>query len=159
MSENTPQPAAPQQPQFTQQAPAAQPAYGAPVEAPKKKWAAVTALVLGIISALTGIIVLGAFTAIPTVIFAIIALVMVKRGTGKGKVMAIISLVLVAVAMATFVLGNNVRAQKRAEREQMAREAIQKCESKEFVGAYYNEKDGKRYCAYGGWLYPVDDNK
>lgn len=159
MSENTPQPAAPQQPQFTQQAPAAQPAYGAPVEAPKKKWAAVTALVLGIISALTGIIVLGAFTAIPTVIFAIIALIMVKRGTGKGKVMAIISLVLVAVAMATFVLGNNVRAQKRAEREQMAREAIQKCESKEFVGAYYTEKDGKRYCAYGGWLYPVDDNK
>lgn len=159
MSENTPQPAAPQQPQFTQQAPAVQPAYGAPIEAPKKKWAAVTALVLGIISALTGIIILGAFTAIPTVIFAIIALVMVKRGTGKGKVMAIISLVLVAVAMATFVLGNNVRAQKRAEREQMAREAIQKCESKEFVGAYYTEKDGKRYCAYGGWLYPVDDNK
>ena len=37
MSENTPQPAAPQQPQFTQQAPAAQPASGAPVEAPKKE--------------------------------------------------------------------------------------------------------------------------
>ena len=159
MSENTPQPAAPQQPQFTQQAPAVQPVYGAPVEVPKKKRAAVTALVLGIISALTGIIILGAFTAIPTVIFAIIALVMVKRGTGKGKVMAIISLVLVAVAMVTFVLGNNVRAQKRAEREQMAREAIQKCESKEFVGAYYTEKDGKRYCAYGGWLYPVDNDK
>lgn len=160
MSENTPQPAAPQQPQFTQQAPAAQPASGAPVEAPKKKkWAAVTALVLGIISALTGIFVIGSFLTIPTIIFAVIALVMVKRGTGKGKVMAITSLVLVAVAMVTFVLGNNVRAQKRAEREQMAREAIQKCESKEFVGAYYTEKDGKRYCAYGGWLYPVDDNK
>ena len=159
MSENTPQPTAPQQPQFTQQAPAAQPASG-PVEAPKKKkWAAVTALVLGIISAITGFVILGAFIAIPTVIFAIIALVMVKRGTGKGKVMAIVSLVLVAVAMVTFVLGNNVRAQKRAEREQMAREAIQKCESKEFVGAYYTEKDGKRYCAYGGWLYPVDDDK
>ncbi|WP_424110065.1 hypothetical protein [Rothia mucilaginosa] len=58
MSENTPQPATPQQPQFTQQAPAVQPAHGAPVEAPKKKkWAAVTALVLGIISALTGIFV------------------------------------------------------------------------------------------------------
>lgn len=155
MSENTPQPAAPQQPQFTQQAPAAQPAYGAPVEAPKKKWAAVTALVLGIISALTGIIVLGAFTAIPTVIFAIIALVMVKRGTGKGKVMAIISLVLVAVAMATFVLGNNVRAQKRAEREQMAREAIQKCENHE-PGYYITEKDGKRYCNAGGWVYEMD---
>lgn len=159
MSENTPQPVAPQQPQFTQQAPAAQPAYGAPVEAPKKKWAAVTALVLGIISALTGILVIGSFLTIPTIIFAVIALVMVKNGTGKGKVMAIISLVLVAVAMVTFVLGNNVRAQKRAEREQMAREAIQKCESKEFVGAYYTEKDGKRYCAYGGWLYPVDNDK
>lgn len=160
MSKNTPQPAAPQQPQFTQQAPAAQPAYGAPVEAPKKKkWAAVTALVLGIISALTGFIILGAFTAVPTVIFAIIALVMVKRGTGKGKVMAIISLVLVAVAMVTFVLGNNVRAQRDARLKQRAQEAIQKCESKEFVGAYYTEKDGKRYCAYGGWLYPVDDDK
>ena len=159
MSENTPQPAAPQQPQFTQQAPAAQPA-SSPIEAPKKKkWAAVTALVLGIISAITGFVILGAFTAIPTVIFAIIALVMVKRGTGKGKVMAIVSLVLVVVAMVTFVLGNNVRAQKRAEREQMAREAIQKCESKEFVGAYYTEKDGKRYCAYGGWLYRVDNDK
>lgn len=160
MSENTPQPAAPQQPQFTQQAPAVQPAYGAPIEAPKKKkWAAVTALVLGIISALTGFIILGAFTAVPTVIFAIIALVMVKRGTGKGKVMAIISLVLVAVAMVTFVLGNNVRAERDARLKQRAQEAIQKCESKEFVGAYYTEKDGKRYCAYGGWLYPVDDDK
>ena len=160
MSENTPQPAAPQQPLFTQQAPAAQPAHGAPVEAPKKKkWAAVTALVLGIISALTGILVIGSFLTIPTIVFAVIALVMVKRGTGKGKVMAIVSLVLVVVAMVTFVLGNNVRAQKRAEREQMAREAIQKCESKEFVGAYYTEKDGKRYCAYGGWLYPVDNDK
>ena len=159
MSENTPQPAVPQQPQFTQQAPAAQPASG-PVEAPKKKkWAAVTALVLGIISALTGFIILGAFTAIPTVIFAIIALVMVKRGTGKGKVMAIVSLVLVAVAMVAFVLGNNVRAQRDARLKQRAQEAIQKCESKEFVGAYYTEKDGKRYCAYGGWLYPVDDDK
>ena len=70
MSENTPQSAAPQQPQFTQQAPAAQPAYGAPVEAPKKKkWAAVTALVLGIISALTGIFVIGSFLTIPTIIF------------------------------------------------------------------------------------------
>ena len=159
MSENTPQPAAPQQPQFTQQAPAAQPA-SSPVEAPKKKkWAAVTALVLGIISALTGIFVIGSFLTIPTIIFAVIALVMVKNGTGKGKVMAIVSLVLVVVAMVTFVLGNNVRAQKRAEREQMAREAIQKCESKEFVGAYYTEKDGKRYCAYGGWLYRVDNDK
>ena len=157
MSENTPQPAAPQQPQSTQQAPAAQPA-SSPVEAPKKKkWAAVTALVLGIISAITGFVILGAFTAIPTVIFAIIALVMVKRGTGKGKVMAIVLLVLVVVAMVTFVLGNNVRAQRDARLKQRAQEAIQKCESKEFVGAYYTEKDGKRYCAYGGWLYPVDN--
>lgn len=76
MSENTPQPAAPQQPQFTQQAPAAQPA-SSPVEAPKKKWAAVTALVLGIISALTGIFVIGSFLTIPTIIFAVIALIMV----------------------------------------------------------------------------------
>ena len=82
---------------------------------------------------------------------------MVKRGTGKGKAMAIISLVLVAVAMVTFVLGNNVRAERDARLKQRAQEAIQKCESKEFVGAYYTEKDGKRYCAYGGWLYPVDD--
>lgn len=99
MSENTPQPAAPQQPQFTQQAPAAQPAHGAPVEAPKKKkWAAVTALVLGIISALTGIFVIGSFLTVPTIIFAVIALVMVKNGTGKGKGMAITALVLVLVA-------------------------------------------------------------
>ena len=91
MSENTPQPAAPQQPQFTQQAPATQSAYGAPVEAPKKKWAAVTALVLGIISALTGIFVIGSFLTIPTIIFAVIALVMVKNGTGKGKGMATVS--------------------------------------------------------------------
>ena len=98
MSENTPQPAAPQQPQFTQQAPAAQPAYGAPVEAPKKKWAAVTALVLGIISALTGIFVIGSFLTIPTIIFAVIALVMVKNGTGAGKGMAITALVLVLVS-------------------------------------------------------------
>ena len=80
MSENTPQPAAPQQPQFTQQAPAVQPAYGAPVEAPKKKWAAVTALVLGIISALTGIFVIGSFLTIPTIIFAVIGLFRVECG-------------------------------------------------------------------------------
>lgn len=98
MSENTPHPVAPQQPQFTQQAPAVQPASG-PVEAPnKKKWAAVTALVLGIISALTGIFVIGSFLTIPTIIFAVIALVMVKNGTGKGKGMAIAALVLVLVA-------------------------------------------------------------
>ena len=94
MSENTPQPTAPQQPQFAQQAPA---------EAPKKKWAAVTALVLGIISALTGIFVIGSFLTIPTIVFAVIALVMVKNGTGKGKGMAITALVLVLVAyIATF---------------------------------------------------------
>ena len=78
MSENTPHPVAPQQSQFTQQAPAVQPASG-PVEAPKKKkWAAVTALVLGIISALTGIFVIGSFLTIPTIIFAVIALVMLS---------------------------------------------------------------------------------
>ncbi|WP_455118574.1 hypothetical protein [Rothia mucilaginosa] len=37
MSENTPQSAAPQQPQFTQQAPAAQPAYGAPSRHRKRR--------------------------------------------------------------------------------------------------------------------------
>ena len=158
MSENTPQPAAPQQPQFTQQAPTVQPAHGAPVEAPKKKWAAVTALVLGIISALTGILVLGAFTAIPTVIFAIIALV--RPSAAPARARSWLSFARAGRGCdGHLVLGNNVRAQKRAEREQMAREAIQKCESKEFVGAYYTEKDGKRYCAYGGWLYPVDNDK
>lgn len=118
MSENTPQPAAPQQPQFTQQAPAVQPAYGTPVEAPKKKWAAVTALVLGIISALTGIFVIGSFLTIPTIIFAVIALVMVKNGTGKGKGMAIAALVLVLVAyIATFAFFRFVRRTLKSNRE------------------------------------------
>ena len=155
MSENTPQPAAPQQPQFTQQAPAAQPASG-PVEAPKKKkWAAVTALVLGIISALTGFIILGAFTAIPTVIFAIIALVMVKRGTGKGKGMAIAALVLVLVAyIATFAFFQ-IRAANLEKSNREAREVIQKCENHE-PGYYIIEKDGKRYCNAGGWVYEMD---
>lgn len=156
MSENTPQPAAPQQPQFTQQAPAAQPAYGAPVEAPKKKkWAAVTALVLGIISALTGFIILGAFTAVPTVIFAIIALVMVKRGTGKGKGMAIAALALVLVAyIATFAFFQ-IRAANLEKSNREAREVIQKCENHE-PGYYIIEKDGKRYCNAGGWVYEMD---
>ena len=146
MSENTPQPAAPQQPQFTQQAPA---------EAPKKKWAAVTALVLGIISALTGFIILGAFTAIPTVIFAVIALVMVKRGTGKGKVMAIVSLVLVVVAMVTFFAFFQIRAANLEKSNREAREVIQKCENHE-PGYSITEKDGKRYCNAGGWVYEMD---
>lgn len=156
MSENTPQPAAPQQPQFTQHAPAVQPASGAPVEAPKKKkWAAVTALVLGIISALTGFIILGAFTAIPTVIFAIIALVMVKRGTGKGKGMAIAALVLVLVAyIATFAFFQ-IRAANLEKSNREAREVIQKCENHE-PGYYIIEKDGKRYCNAGGWVYEMD---
>ena len=147
MSENTPQPTAPQQPQFTQQA---------PVEAPKKKkWAAVTALVLGIISALTGFIILGAFTAIPTVIFAVIALVMVKRGTGKGKVMAIAALVLVLVAyIATFAFFQ-IRAANLEKSNREAREVIQKCENYE-PGYYIIEKDGKRYCNAGGWVYEMD---
>ena len=140
MSENTPHPVAPQQPQFTQQAPAVQPASG-PVEAPKKKkWAAVTALVLGIISALTGIFVIGSFLTIPTIIFAVIALVMVKNGTGKGKGMAIAALVLVLVAyIATFAFF----------------QIIQKCENHE-PGYYIIEKDGKRYCNAGGWVYEMD---
>ena len=155
MSENTPQPAAPQQPQFTQQAPAAQPA-SSPVEAPKKKkWAAVTALVLGIISALTGIFVIGSFLTIPTIIFAVIALVMVKNGTGKGKGMAIAALVLVLVAyIATFAFFQ-IRAANLQKSEQQAREVIQKCENHE-PGYYITEKDGKRYCNAGGWVYEMD---
>ena len=156
MSENTPQPTAPQQPQFTQQAPAVQPAYGTPVEAPKKKkWAAVTALVLGIISALTGIFVIGSFLTIPTIIFAVIALVMVKNGTGKGKGMAIAALVLVLVAyIATFAFFQ-IRAANLQKSEQQAREVIQKCENHE-PGYYITEKDGKRYCNAGGWVYEMD---
>lgn len=155
MSENTPQPAAPQQPQFTQQAPAAQPASG-PVEAPKKKkWAAVTALVLGIISALTGIFVIGSFLTIPTIVFAVIALVMVKNGTGKGKGMAIAALVLVLVAyIATFAFFQ-IRAANLEKSNREAREVIQKCENNE-PGYYIIEKDGKRYCNAGGWVYEMD---
>ena len=119
MSENTPQPAAPQQPQFTQQAPA---------EAPKKKWAAVTALVLGIISALT---------------------------TGKGKGMAITALVLVLVAyIATFAFFQ-IRAANLEKSNREAREVIQKCENHE-PGYSITEKDGKRYCNAGGWVYEMD---
>ena len=156
MSENTPQPAAPQQPQFTQQTPAAQPAYGAPVEVPeKKKWAAVTALVLGIISALTGIFVIGSFLTIPTIIFAVIALVMVKNGTGAGKGMAITALVLVLVAyIATFAFFQ-IRAANLEKSNREAREVIQKCENHE-PGYYIIEKDGKRYCNAGGWVYEMD---
>ena len=155
MSENTPQPAAPQQPQFTQQAPAAQPA-SSPVEAPKKKkWAAVTALVLGIISALTGIFVIGSFLTIPTIVFAVIALVMVKNGTGKGKGMAIAALVLVLVAyIATFAFFQ-IRAANLEKSNREAREVIQKCENNE-PGYYIIEKDGKRYCNAGGWVYEMD---
>ena len=156
MSENTPQPATPQQPQFTQQAPAAQPAHGAPAEAPKKKkWAAVTALVLGIISALTGIFVIGSFLTIPTIVFAVIALVMVKNGTGKGKGMAITALVLVLVAyIATFAFFQ-IRAANLEKSNREAREVIQKCENHE-PGYSITEKDGKRYCNAGGWVYEMD---
>ena len=155
MSENTPQPAAPQQPQFTQQVPAVQPAYGAPVEAPKKKWAAVTALVLGIISALTGIFVIGSFLTIPTIVFAVIALIMVKNGIGKGKGMAIAALVLVLVAyIATFAFFQ-IRAANLEKSNREAREVIQKCENHE-PGYYFTEKDGKRYCNAGGWVYEMD---
>ena len=155
MSENTPQPVAPQQPQFTQQAPAVQPASG-PVEAPKKKkWAAVTALVLGIISALTGIFVIGSFLTIPTIIFAVIALVMVKNGTGKGKGMAIAALVLVLVAyIATFAFFQ-IRAANLEKSNREAREVIQKCENHE-PGYYITEENGKRYCNAGGWVYEMD---
>ena len=143
MSENTPQPAAPQ------------PAYGAPAEAPKKKWAAVTALVLGIISALTGIFVIGSFLTIPTIVFAVIALVMVKNGTGKGKGMAITALVLVLVAyIATFAFFQ-IRAANLEKSNREAREVIQKCENHE-PGYSITEKDGKRYCNAGGWVYEMD---
>ena len=146
MSENTPQPAAPQQPQSTQQAPA---------EAPKKKWAAVTALVLGIISALTGIFVIGSFLTIPTIVFAVIALVMVKNGTGKGKGMAITALALVLVAyIATFAFFQ-IRAANLEKSNREAREVIQKCENHE-PGYSITEKDGKRYCNAGGWVYEMD---
>lgn len=146
MSENTPQPTAPQQPQFAQQAPA---------EAPKKKWAAVTALVLGIISALTGIFVIGSFLTIPTIVFAVIALVMVKNGTGKGKGMAITALVLVLVAyIATFAFFQ-IRAANLEKSNREAREVIQKCENHE-PGYSITEKDGKRYCNAGGWVYEMD---
>ena len=154
MSENTPHPVAPQQPQFTQQAPAVQPASG-PVEAPKKKWAAVTALVLGIISALTGIFVIGSFLTIPTIIFAVIALVMVKNGTGKGKGMAIAALVLVLVAYIETFAFFQIRAANLEKSNREAREVIQKCENHE-PGYYITEENGKRYCNAGGWVYEMD---
>ncbi len=139
----------------TQQVPAAQPAHGAPVEAPKKKWAAVTALVLGIISALTGIFVIGSFLTIPTIVFAVIALVMVKNGTGKGKGMAITALALVLVAyIATFAFFQ-IRAANLEKSNREAREVIQKCENHE-PGYSITEKDGKRYCNAGGWVYEMD---
>ena len=155
MSENTPHPVAPQQPQFTQQASAVQPASG-PVEAPKKKkWAAVTALVLGIISALTGIFVIGSFLTIPTLIFAVIALVMVKNGTGKGKGMAIAALVLVLVAYIETFAFFQIRAANLEKSNREAREVIQKCENHE-PGYYITEENGKRYCNAGGWVYEMD---
>ncbi|OFR63796.1 DUF4190 domain-containing protein, partial [Rothia sp. HMSC069C04] len=117
--------------------------------------AAVTALVLGIISALTGIFVIGSFLTIPTIIFAVIALVMVKNGTGKGKGMAIAALALVLVAyIATFAFFQ-IRAANLEKSNREAREVIQKCENHE-PGYYIIEKDGKRYCNAGGWVYEMD---
>lgn len=112
-------------------------------------------MVLGIISALTGIFVIGSFLTIPTIIFAVIALVMVKNGTGKGKGMAIAALVLVLVAyIATFAFFQ-IRAANLEKSNREAREVIQKCENNE-PGYYITEKDGKRYCNAGGWVYEMD---
>ncbi|WP_455118575.1 DUF4190 domain-containing protein [Rothia mucilaginosa] len=112
-------------------------------------------MVLGIISALTGIFVIGSFLTIPTIVFAVIALVMVKNGTGKGKGMAIAALVLVLVAyIATFAFFQ-IRAANLEKSNREAREVIQKCENNE-PGYYIIEKDGKRYCNAGGWVYEMD---
>ena len=87
--------------------------------------------------------------------FAVIALVMVKRGTGKGKGMAIAALVLVLVAyIATFAFFQ-IRAANLQKSNREAREVIQKCENHE-PGYYIIEKDGKRYCNAGGWVYEMD---
>ena len=87
--------------------------------------------------------------------FAVIALVMVKNGTGKGKGMAITALVLVLVAyIATFAFFQ-IRAANLEKSNREAREVIQKCENHE-PGYYITEKDGKRYCNAGGWVYEMD---
>ncbi|WP_424110064.1 hypothetical protein [Rothia mucilaginosa] len=80
---------------------------------------------------------------------------MVKNGTGKGKGMAITALVLVLVAyIATFAFFQ-IRAANLEKSNREAREVIQKCENHE-PGYYIIEKDGKRYCNAGGWVYEMD---
>ncbi|MGW4364853.1 DUF4190 domain-containing protein [Nocardia takedensis] len=79
-------------------------------ESPKSKGMAITALVLGLL-ALVGLLVLvgGFLFGILAVIFAIIALVKVRRGTGSGTGMAITGLILgligIVAATAISLLG------------------------------------------------------
>ena len=58
-------------------------------EIPKKKWAAITALVLSLIAFFTGILVIGFVPAIFAIVFAGIALGQVKKGEAEGAGMAI----------------------------------------------------------------------
>ena len=98
---------------------------------------------------------IGSFLTIPTIIFAVIALVMVKNGTGKGKGMAIAALALVLVAyIATFAFFQ-IRAANLEKSNREAREVIQKCENHE-PGYYITEENGERYCNAGGWVYKMD---
>ncbi|MEV0294246.1 DUF4190 domain-containing protein [Nocardia sp. NPDC050710] len=69
-------------------------------ESPKGKGMAVTALVLGILAVLGLLVVVGGFLfGIFAVIFGIIALVKVRRGTGGGTGMAVTGLILGVLAL------------------------------------------------------------
>lgn len=68
-------------------------------EIPKKKWAAITALVLSLIAFFTGILVIGFVPAIFAIVFAGIALGQVKKGEAEGAGMAIGAIIFASLAI------------------------------------------------------------
>lgn len=68
-------------------------------EIPKKKWTAITALVLSLIAFFTGILVIGFVPAIFAIVFAGIALGQVKKGEAEGAGMAIGAIIFASLAI------------------------------------------------------------
>ena len=68
-------------------------------EIPKKKWAAITALVLSLIAFFTGILVIGFVPAIFAIVFAGIALGQVKKGEAEGAGMASGAIIFASLAI------------------------------------------------------------
>lgn len=130
-------------------APQAEPSYGQPAYAgyePKKSAAlAIASLVLGVISILSGVIIVGGFFGFVGIILGIIALIQIRKGKATGKGMAIGGIVtgVVGIVISIVVIVMGI----------LATMMLQEC-----AKSGHEQADGSYVCTIGGETHTLSPN-